>query len=194
LKVGILALQGAVAPHAEKITRLGATPVLVKKPEHLDSLAGLLLPGGETTAMLKLAGLNGLWDPLCRFVREKPSFGVCAGLILLAREVTHPAQASLGLLDVCVERNGFGRQIDSFIGAQMPTQEWMDAQPIEGVFIRAPRMTQVGERAKVLLTWNAEPTFVQQGHTLGASFHPELTESDKIHAYFLNLCKDAHHG
>ncbi len=138
LRVGILALQGAVGPHAEKLSALGVTPVEVRTPNELDSLAGIILPGGESTTMIHLLHKNNLWEPLGRFVRERPVLGVCAGLILLAKEVEHPAQDSLGALDVSVARNAFGRQIHSFIDTQNATPEWKGQTGIEGVFIRAP--------------------------------------------------------
>lgn len=190
LKVGILSLQGAVEPHAEKLKALGAEPVKVRVPAHLDGLSGIILPGGESTTMLHLLGLNDLWNPLERFLRERPSFGVCAGLILLAAAVSRPRQKSFGALPVSVDRNGYGRQVDSFTAPLEPTEAWPHrAEPLEGVFIRAPRITAHGPEVTVLARFRGEPVLVESGRVLAGTFHPELTASTRVHQYFLGKCQ-----
>ena len=188
MKVGVLALQGAVEPHKQKLTQLGVVPVEVRTPADLAELAGIILPGGESTAMIHLLKLNRLWGPLREFLTEKPGWGLCAGAILLAKRVTHPAQDSLSLVDIEVARNGFGRQVDSFIDTLAPTPAWR-GEKVEGVFIRAPRIQAVEGSAQVLFTWKQEPVMVQQGNLLAATFHPELTDATTLHAYFLELCR-----
>jgi 5'-phosphate synthase pdxT subunit len=191
LKVGILALQGAVEAHALKLRTLGAEVVEVRTPEALRGLSGIILPGGESTTMLHLLKLNHLFEPLKAFVQEKPAWGVCAGMILLADTVTHPIQESLHAIAVEVARNGFGRQVDSFIGPVEPTPEFTlsEGKPVEGVFIRAPRVQKWAPDVKVLLKWHDEPVMLQKGRTLVSSFHPELTRSLLVHQYFINLCR-----
>lgn len=188
LKVGILALQGAVEPHARHLDRIGAEVVRVRKPEHLAGLSGIVLPGGESTTMLHLLHLNKLWEPLKAFIAEKPSMGVCAGAILLAKHVTHPHQESLDWLDVEIARNAFGRQVNSFSAELDKTKEW-PGETVDGVFIRAPRFTRVGKDVRALFTYQGEPVMVEQGSCLAASFHPELTESLAVHHYFITKCE-----
>jgi 5'-phosphate synthase pdxT subunit len=187
-KVGILALQGAVEPHARHLERVGAVPVLVRKPAHLEGLAGIILPGGESTTMLHLLHLNKVWEPLQQFIATKPSWGVCAGTILLAAKVTHPEQESLGAIDIDVARNAFGRQVDSFVASLTPTAAW-PGESVEGVFIRAPRITRVGQAVKTLLEYEGEPVLVEQGKAMASSFHPELTDSLAVHHYFITKCE-----
>lgn len=186
--VGILALQGAVEPHEAKLKALGVSSLQVRTPSDLARVQGLILPGGESTAMIHIAGLNHLWEPLKEFVKEKPAWGICAGLILLANKVSHPAQSSLAALDIAVERNGYGRQIDSFISSLDKTQYWKEdsGEPISGVFIRAPIIRELGSSVKPLLRHNDEIVMVEQGNLMGTSFHPELTHSTVIHRLFLN--------
>jgi pyridoxal 5'-phosphate synthase pdxT subunit len=186
VKIGILALQGAVGPHEEKLRAVGAEPVEVRTAEALEGLSGIILPGGESTTMLLLLDRNGLWEPLQRFVRAKPAWGVCAGTILLAREVQHPAQRSLGAIDIAVARNAFGRQKESFIAPLDTTPEWKS--PLDGVFIRAPRITALGTGVKALLNYRGEPVMVEQGDRLASTFHPELTDDTSVHRYFLAKC------
>ncbi len=184
--IGILALQGDYAAHAAVIERLGARVRLVRAATDLDGLDGLILPGGESTTILRLLARNGLRDVVAAFARSRPTFGTCAGLILLARAVTNPEQESLGLLDVSIERNAYGRQINSFIG---PVATTTLGGTIEGVFIRAPRITRVGPGIAVLGRFTPgtepEPVLVRQGHLLGATFHPELTADPRVHRYFI---------
>lgn len=192
MKVGVLALQGAIEPHKAKIRELGAIPVEVRRPEDLNGLSGIILPGGESSAMIHLLKLNKLWEPLKAFVSERPSWGVCAGAILLASKVTHPEQDCLKQLDLTADRNAYGRQIDSFIGNFPVTksgQERLSADSVEGVFIRAPRFANLGDTVVPLVTNENEPIMVEQGKCLASAFHPELSQSNLIHEYFLSFCK-----
>lgn len=180
--IGVLALQGDFAAHAAALARLGARMRLVRAPADLEGLAGLVMPGGESTAMLRLMEGNGLEPALRAFAAAHPTFGTCAGVILLAREVLAPAQPSLGLLDVAVERNGYGRQLESFVGSvEAPAL----GGPVEGVFIRAPRIRRAGPGVTVLGRLAGEPVLVEQGHLLAATFHPELTGDARVHRHFL---------
>jgi len=181
-------MQGAVEPHAIKLRELGAEPVLVRLEKDLEGLDGIILPGGESSTMVHMLGLNQLFEPLKKFVSKKPSFGVCAGAILLADKVSHPAQTSLQAIAIDVERNAFGRQIDSFIGPlESDIPEW---QGTEGVFIRAPRIRNLGEGVKVLLRWHDEPVLVESKNVLAGTFHPELSEGHTLHRYFLRKCEE----
>lgn len=191
MDIGILALQGAVQPHAKKLKDLGVTPREVRTPQELQGLAGIILPGGESSTMIHLLRLNQLWGPLGQFLDEKPSWGVCAGAILLARNVDHPKQASFGKLNLTAVRNAFGRQLESFIADVETTTNWKvpgKEGRLEGVFIRAPRFEELGADVEVLALWNGEPVFVRQAQTLASSFHPELSEKSLIHQYFVELC------
>lgn len=179
--VGVLALQGDFEAHRQAIERAGARAVEVRTAAEMSACDGLILPGGESTTMLKLLDLENLTGPLREFAAVKPVFGTCAGAILLAREVTHPAQPSLGLMDIGVERNAYGRQIDSRIArVQME-----DSAEMEAVFIRAPIIKRVGEDTRVLATYRGDPVWVEQGRHMATTFHPELTPDDRVHRYFL---------
>ena len=187
-QVGVLALQGDFAAHAAAVERAGAEPVLVRDAEQLAGLHGLVIPGGESTTMLKLLHYDGLMGPLARFGREKPVFGTCAGAILLASEVTRPNQESLALMDIGVERNGYGRQLDSRVAKIDPEPEFEQrSRPgkLEAVFIRAPIIRRVGPETKVLARYQGDPVLVEQGRHLVATFHPELTPDARVHSYFL---------
>lgn len=188
VKVGVLALQGAVEPHFRHLAKVGAEPVEVRKPGQLTGLSGIILPGGESTAMIQLLKVNSLWEPLKEFVSAKPSFGVCAGAILLSKKVSHPNQASLGVLNVSIERNAFGRQAESFVAEVEPTPDWQ-GEGVEGVFIRAPRFRDLGPGVTALFRYKDEPVLVQQGKTLAGSFHPELTTNLVIHHFFVTQCQ-----
>jgi len=191
LKIGILALQGAVSPHKEKLIQLGAEPVEIRKSIDLEGLSGSIIPGGESTTFIHLLKLNDLWEPLRLFAASKPTWGVCAGAILLAKKVLLPSQPSLELLDIEIERNAFGRQIHSFIDTLTPLAQpnIPDWRPLEGVFIRAPRIKHVGPYVKILFEWKQEPVMVEQFPILATTFHPELTENSQIHEYFLKNCR-----
>lgn len=188
MKIGILALQGAVHPHEEKLQGLGVTPVQVRRTHDLDGLSGIILPGGESTTMLHLLELNALWEPLQRFTSEYPTWGVCAGTILLAKRVEHPGQKSLAQLDITAERNAYGRQNESFVDAISGTAKWSGTPQFEGIFIRAPRIRNVGSSATVLFHHRDEPVMVEEKHLLASTFHPELTDSSAIHEYFISKC------
>ena len=182
-QVGVLALQGDFARHAAALTDLGALVVEVRAARDLEGLGGLVLPGGESGAMLRLMERTELEESIRRFYAGGGAlFGTCAGLILLARRVAGPEQRSLGLLDVDVERNSYGRQIDSF----ETDPPWSgNGAPLRAVFIRAPRITRVGSSVRVLARMNGDPVLVQNGSILAASFHPELTLDLRLHRYFV---------
>lgn len=184
--VGILAVQGNFACHSARLDQLGQSSRLVRTAANLAGLSALILPGGESTVMLRFLQAEGLTAPLAALAqRGTPLLGTCAGLILMARAVRNPAQQSLCVLDVAVERNGYGRQIDSFIDS-VEAPELAD-QPIEGVFIRAPVIREVGPAVRVLGTCNGRPVLVQQGNILASTFHPELSSDEVVHRYFLSL-------
>jgi len=187
-KVGVLALQGDFAAHAAALERAGAEPVLVREPEQFAALDGLILPGGESTTMLKLMRYEGLTESLAEFGRRKPLFGTCAGAILMANEVSSPTQESLGLMDIDVERNAYGRQIDSRVAEISPEPDFERRTApgkLEAVFIRAPIIRRVGETGKVLARYQGDPVLVEQGPHLVSTFHPELTGDLRVHELFL---------
>jgi 5'-phosphate synthase pdxT subunit len=187
MRVGVLALQGDFALHARALAKCGVEAVEVRKPAELDAVEGLIIPGGESTTLLKLMDAWDFAPAIEKFHgRGKPIFGTCAGLILLAREVESPRQFSLGLIDVSVERNAYGRQRESFEASGVAT---LDAGPVqlEMVFIRAPRIRRVGPSVQVLAEYEGEPVMARQGRVLVATFHPELTESTTVHRYFCDL-------
>ncbi|MBV8810151.1 MAG: pyridoxal 5'-phosphate synthase glutaminase subunit PdxT [Acidobacteriaceae bacterium] len=179
LKIGVLALQGDFEAHCKALERVSVQSSEIRTATDLEDLAGLILPGGESTTMLKLLERERLFEPLKQFGRWKPIFGTCAGAILLSREVVHPAQPSLGLMDLTIERNGYGRQIDS----QVARIE-VGNKTAEAVFIRAPIIRRVGSNVNVLATLDAAPVLVEEGKHLAATFHPELSGSERIHRYF----------
>lgn len=192
MKIGVLALQGDFDAHRRRLEELGSEVVLVKKPEQLDEIDGLVIPGGESGTFLKLLGDAG-FEKLREFVRLKPTFGTCAGAILLAREVENPQQSGLGALNICVRRNAYGRQIDSSIreGKLLRDMEGKLAEsPLEMVFIRAPKISHLGEDVEILATEGTDPVVVRQGKTMAATFHPELSEDSRIHQLFLNLVRN----
>jgi len=187
-RVGILALQGDFDAHAAAVERAGGRPELVREATQLDGLDGLVLPGGESTTMLKLMRYEGLFEPLVAFGRRKPMFGTCAGAILMARHVRNPEQESFGLVDLDVERNAYGRQIDSRVVALKPDPEFeRRAGPgkLEAVFIRAPIIRHSGPGVNVLARYNGDPVLVEQERHLVATFHPELTSDPRVHRLFL---------
>src|SRR5580704_17247790 len=180
-KIGVLALQGDFDAHRRRVEQIGAEIVLVKKPEQLDPIDGLVIPGGESGTFLKLLGEAG-FEKLKQFVHAKPTFGTCAGAILLANEVENPKQAGLGALDIRIRRNAYGRQIDSSI-----RQGRLGSEPIEMVFTRAPKIERVGPGVEVVATEGNDPVAVRQGKVMAATFHPELSEDTRIHQAFLHL-------
>jgi 5'-phosphate synthase pdxT subunit len=198
--IGVLALQGDFDAHRRRLEQLGAEVVLVKKPEQLDRIDGLVIPGGESGTFLKLLGEAG-FEKLKAFVKAKPTFGTCAGAILLASEVENPPQAGLGALDIRVRRNAYGRQIDSSIreGKFLKHldreldggKESGDGSALEMVFIRAPKIVRVGNGVEVLATESNDPVAVRQGRAMAATFHPELSDDMRVHEAFLQLVRDA---
>ncbi len=181
MRIGVLALQGDFDAHRRRLEELGADVVLVKKPEQLDDIDGLVIPGGESGTFLKLLGADG-FAKLKEFVRLKPTFGTCAGAILLAAEVENPKQAGLGALDIRIRRNAYGRQIDSSI-----RQGLLGDSPLEMVFIRAPKIEHVGPGVEVIATEGTDPVAVRQGRAMAATFHPELSDDTRVHQAFLDL-------
>lgn len=185
-------MQGDFDAHRQRLEELGAEVVLVKKPEQLDSLDGLVIPGGESGTFLKLLGTAG-FEKLKQFATTRPTFGTCAGAILLATEVENPAQAGLGALNIRIRRNAYGRQIDSSIreGKFLRDLEGHFAEsPLEMVFIRAPRISHVGDDVEVLATEGSDPVAVRQGRAMAATFHPELSDDVRVHQTFLKLVAD----
>lgn len=192
MTIGVLALQGDFDAHRRRLEELGSKVVLVKKPEQLDEIDGLVIPGGESGTFLKLLGDAG-FEKLRQFVRLRPTFGTCAGAILLASEVENPHQAGLGALNIRIRRNAYGRQIDSSIREGKYLADAANdpkGSPIEMVFIRAPKIERVGEGVEVLATEGTDPVVVRQGRTMAATFHPELSEDTRVHQAFLDLVKN----
>jgi len=192
---GILAIQGDFAMHAKMLDRIGAPWRLVKHASDLDGVAGLIMPGGESTTMLKLFEAEGCGEAIRRFAAAgKPIFATCAGTILLAKEVLNPPQERLGLMDITVERNAYGRQVDSSIRQGALTGMNGSAEtPVEMVFIRAPIIRRVGEGVKVLGRSGELPVLVEQGNLVAATFHPELTQDETVHRYFLKKVQSSDH-
>jgi len=187
-RIGILALQGDFEAHGRVLSKMGVDWQLVKMPAQLDEVDGLIIPGGESTTLLKLMAPIAMRPALDSFYKqERPIFGTCAGLILLAQETRSPAQESLGFIDIIAERNAYGRQIDSFVGLGTPLVDVLNPAPLEMVFIRAPKIAQCGNAVTPLATCQDEVVLARQGHVLVASFHPELTTDHRVHRYFLDM-------
>jgi 5'-phosphate synthase pdxT subunit len=186
LTIGVLALQGAFDAHAKALNALGVTARLVRTPAELTNLDGLIIPGGESTTFLKFLERGGFLNALQSFVETTPTFGTCAGAILLAKNVENPTQKSLAALDITVERNAYGRQIDSAI-LSAPTK--LAGGPLEMVFIRAPRITHAGPNVETLATRDNFPVLVRERHLLAATFHPELSADPRVHQLFLDLIR-----
>jgi 5'-phosphate synthase pdxT subunit len=187
-RVGVLSLQGDFAAHGAALERAGAEAVYVREREQLDEIDGLIIPGGESTTMLKLMRYEGLYDAIAEFGRNKPMFGTCAGAILMAKDVTNPAQESFGLVDIAIERNAYGRQIDSRVVKLDPAPEFEQRTApgrLEAVFIRAPIVRHVNGGGKVLAEYDGDPVLIEQGRHLVATFHPELTSDSRVHELFL---------
>lgn len=179
----MLAIQGDHAAHSQALTQSDAEPCEIRNPQELTQVDALILPGGESTTMLKFLERGNFLDALKEFASQKPVFGTCAGSILLAREVRHPAQVCLGLLDAVVERNAYGRQIDSSI-LTIPTE--LGPEPLEMVFIRAPRIVETGPEVEILARRDGFPVLVRQGRILAATFHPELSSDRRVHQLFVD--------
>jgi len=189
-RIGVLAIQGDYAAHAEALAEAGAVPLEIRKLEELADLDGLVLPGGESTTMLKFLEKRHFFTALKDFCSNHPVFGTCAGAILLAREVRNPVQRSLGVLDAVVERNAYGRQIDSTI---LTSETSLPGGPLEMVFIRAPRIVHTGPSVEVLARREGLPTLIRQGSIMAATFHPELSLDRRVHRAFAELVKSAQH-
>ena len=187
-RIGVLALQGDFDAHRRRLEQLGAQVVLVKKPEQLDGIDGLVIPGGESGTFLKLLGEAG-FEKLKQFVATKPTFGTCAGAILLASNVENPKQAGLGAIDIGIRRNAYGRQVDSSI-----REGKLRESPIEMVFIRAPRIERVGAGVEVIATEGSDPVAVRQGRVMATTFHPELSNDLRVHQVFLDMVGNGNGG
>jgi|SRR6185312_4031663 pyridoxal 5'-phosphate synthase pdxT subunit len=179
MKIGVLALQGDFDAHRKRLEELGAAVVFVKKPEQLNDIDGLVIPGGESSTFLNLLGEEG-FEKLKQFVAEKPTFGTCAGAILLAKGIENPKQIGLGAIDMDIRRNAYGRQLESSIREG----KFLNSS-IEMVFIRAPRIERTGPDVEVLATEGPNPVVVRQGKVMAATFHPELSEGPQVHRAFL---------
>ena len=186
VKIGVLALQGDFDAHRRRLEELGAEVVLVRKPEQFDEIDGLVIPGGESTTFLKLLD-ERCFRKLDEFVHSKPTFGTCAGAIMLAKQVENPYQPGLDAIDITIRRNAYGRQIDSSIVEAAST---LGGDPLEMVFIRAPRIERVGEGVEVLAKRNDDPVLVRKGSVMAATFHPELSADTRVHEEFLKLVKN----
>jgi len=187
-RIGILAIQGDYGAHAEALEEAFAEPIQVRNPEELASLDGLILPGGESTTMLKFLEKGNFFESLKEFCTSRPVFGTCAGAILLAREVRHPVQRSLGILDAVVERNAYGRQIDSSI---LTEETALPGGPLEMVFIRAPRIVAIGPGVAILARRDGFATLVKQGKVMAATFHPELSADRRVHEAFVATVRES---
>ena len=186
MKIGVLALQGDFDAHRRRLEELGAEVVLVRKPEQFDEVDGLIIPGGESTTFLKLLG-DETFRKLSTFVHTKPTFGTCAGAIMLAKEVESPHQPVLNAIDITIRRNAYGRQIDSTI---VEAASALGGDFLEMVFIRAPRIEKVGEGVEVLAKRGDDPVLVRKGSVMAATFHPELSDDTRVHQEFLKLVQN----
>lgn len=187
MTIGVLAIQGDYEAHKARLEQLGATVILVRKPEQLDSIDAIVIPGGESSTFLNFLSERGFLEKLRGFVRTKPTFGTCAGAILLARNVENPPQESLGVLDIRIRRNAYGRQIDSSI---REAQTRLQGGPLEMVFIRAPKIVATGKDVQVLATSGDDPVLIREGNIMAATFHPELSSDTRVHQEFLKLVKN----
>lgn len=186
MKIGVLAIQGDYEAHKARLEQLGAKVTLVKKPAQLDGIDGIVIPGGESSTFLNFLAERGFLEKLRDFVSTKPTFGTCAGAILLAKQVENPPQQSLEAMDIRIRRNAYGRQIDSSI---REARTKLGDKPLEMVFIRAPKIVGTGKGVEVLATFGRDPVLVRQGKLMAATFHPELSEDTRVHREFLNMVK-----
>ncbi len=187
MTIGVLAIQGDYEAHKARLEQLGARVVLVRKPEQLESIDAIVIPGGESSTFLNFLSEQGFLEKLREFVRTKPTFGTCAGAILLAKDVENPPQSSLGALDIRIRRNAYGRQIDSSI---REVQTKLEGGPLEMVFIRAPKIVTTGKNVQVLASFGDDPVLIREGNIMAATFHPELSPDTRVHAEFLKLVKN----
>jgi 5'-phosphate synthase pdxT subunit len=189
MQIGVLAIQGDYEAHKVRLEQLGAKVTLVRKPEQLDTIDGIIIPGGESSTFLNFLAERGFLEKLRNFVRTKPTFGTCAGAILLANKVENPPQQSLHAMDISIRRNAYGRQIDSSI---REARTKLGDKPLEMVFIRAPKIVRTGKGIEVLATADGDPVLVRQGKTMAATFHPELSEDTRVHQEFMKMVKNGH--
>ena len=187
MTIGVLAIQGDYEAHKARLEQLGAQVVLVRKPEQLDSIDAIVIPGGESSTFLNFLAEEGFLEKLREFVRSKPTFGTCAGAILLAKDVENPPQSSLGVLDIRIRRNAYGRQIHSSI---REAQTRLEGGPLEMVFIRAPKIVSTGKNVQILASSGDDPVLIREGNIMAATFHPELSPDTRVHAEFLKLVKN----
>jgi 5'-phosphate synthase pdxT subunit len=187
MRIGVLAIQGDYEAHKARLKQLGAEVTLVRKPQQLDTIDAIIIPGGESSTFLNFLEEHGFLEKLREFVSAKPAFGTCAGAILLAKEVENPPQVSLGVLDIRVRRNAYGRQINSSI---REAKTKLGDQPLEMVFIRAPKIVTTGKDVEVLATEGGDPVLVRQGRIMACTFHPELSNDTRVHQEFLKLVKN----
>ncbi len=188
--IGVLALQGDFAAHGRAVAALGRPWVEIRRPEEISRVSGLILPGGESTTVSKFLSEDSFFDAILSASRDgMPVYGSCAGAILLAREIIGDSQRALGLIDVQIERNAYGRQVDSFMaGGPCPA---LGPPDIEMIFIRAPIVRKVGKGVEVLATWDDRPVFMRQGRAMITTFHPELSSDDRVHGLFVRSALDA---
>lgn len=189
MKIGVLAIQGDYEAHKARLEQLGAEVTLVRKPEQLDAIDGIVIPGGESSTFLNFLAERGFLEKLRDFVSTKPTFGTCAGAILLAKQVENPPQKSLEAMDIRIRRNAYGRQIDSSI---REAHSKLGEKPLEIVFIRAPKIMSTGKSVEILATVGGDPVLVRQGKILAATFHPELSEDTTVHQEFIKMVKNGH--
>jgi len=187
MRIGVLAIQGDYEAHKARLVQLGAEVVLVRKPEQLDVIDAIVIPGGESSTFLNFLAERGFLEKLRNFVSTKPTFGTCAGAILLATEVENPPQQSLQALDIKIRRNAYGRQNESFISHAASE---LGSRPLEMVFIRAPRIMSTGKNVEVLASEGGDPVLVRQGKVMAATFHPELSDDTRVHQEFLKLVRN----
>jgi 5'-phosphate synthase pdxT subunit len=186
MTIGVLAIQGDYEAHKVRLEQLGAKVILVRKPAQLNKIDGIVIPGGESSTFLNFLAEQGFLEKLRDFVSTKPTFGTCAGAILLAKQVENPPQLSLDAMDIRVRRNAYGRQIDSSI---REARTKLGDKPLEMVFIRAPRIMSTGKGVEVLAKAGGDPVLVRQGKTMAATFHPELSDDTRVHQEFIDMVK-----
>lgn len=194
MRIGVLALQGDFSKHVEVLRSLGVEVQEVRKPQDLVYCDGLIIPGGESTVITRQLDFIGLREPLLKFASQKPLFGTCAGLILMSQQIEASPLKPLQLLDVTIERNAFGRQIESFQAFVSLEFTPGHSKTFPAFFIRAPRIRKCGKGVQVLATINGEPILVRQGNHLGATFHPELTSDPQVHQYFIEMIRQIQEG
>jgi len=189
MTIGVLAIQGDYEAHKARLEQLGAEVTLVRKPEQLDAIDGIVIPGGESSTFLNFLAERGFLEKLRDFVSTKPTFGTCAGAILLAKHVENPPQQSLDVMDIRIRRNAYGRQIDSSI---REAQTKLGDKPLEMVFIRAPKIVGAGKGVEILATAGDDPVLVRQGKIMAATFHPELSDDARVHQEFVKMVENGH--